>query len=269
MEEMRGAAMAYYANMSNDQQQMVLGFYESLDTNGDGKVGVQEYLDFLEQKGYSKRHMPPNLFKLLDENNDGTLDFEECHRRVLCDGCQSYLWGLYFVCVDCYNVGTGATYELCCSCYRNKNFSHAHSSFLDNYALLWTNRSKVKTWEEQEETCNGKTSNGGVSKRVLVVRISGGIRLEHVLRKICDRWNNLCIGSFSLSYVLDESDCELDNEESFDNILYLYPTTDRIDAKVEISRGLNSEITEALPELEVNFVVELIVSTDLVWRSML
>ncbi|KAF7132580.1 hypothetical protein RHSIM_Rhsim09G0009100 [Rhododendron simsii] len=69
--------------------------------------------------------------------------------------------------------------------------------------------------------------------KVLVVRISGGIRLEHVLGKICDRWNNLCIGSFSLSYVLDGSDCELDNEESFDNMLYLYPTTDRIDAKVE------------------------------------
>ncbi|KAI8569404.1 hypothetical protein RHMOL_Rhmol02G0276500 [Rhododendron molle] len=67
--------------------------------------------------------------------------------------------------------------------------------------------------------------------QVLVVRIFGGIRLEHVLRKICDRWDNLCIGSFSLSYVLDGSDCKLDNEESFDNMLYLYPTTDRIHAK--------------------------------------
>ncbi|KAI8523561.1 hypothetical protein RHMOL_Rhmol13G0083900 [Rhododendron molle] len=69
--------------------------------------------------------------------------------------------------------------------------------------------------------------------QVLVVRIFGGIRLEHVLRKICDRWDNLCIGSFSLSYVLDGSDCKLDNEESFDNMVYLYPTTDRIHAKVE------------------------------------
>ncbi|KAG5531881.1 hypothetical protein RHGRI_026479 [Rhododendron griersonianum] len=69
--------------------------------------------------------------------------------------------------------------------------------------------------------------------QVLVVRISGGIRLEHVLRKICDMWDNLCIGSFSLFYVLDGSDCKLDNEESFDNMLYLYPTTDRIYATVE------------------------------------
>ncbi|KAG5558170.1 hypothetical protein RHGRI_008181 [Rhododendron griersonianum] len=69
--------------------------------------------------------------------------------------------------------------------------------------------------------------------QVLVVRIFGGIRLEHVLRKICDRWDNLCIDSFSLFYVLDGSDCKLDNEESFDNMLYLYPTTDRIYGTVE------------------------------------
>ncbi|KAI8562466.1 hypothetical protein RHMOL_Rhmol03G0039100 [Rhododendron molle] len=77
--------------------------------------------------------------------------------------------------------------------------------------------------------------------QVLVVRISGGIRLEHVLRKICDRWDNLCIGSFSLFYVLDGSDCKLDNEESFDNMLYLYPTIDRIHAKVEEIKSCSGE----------------------------
>ncbi|KAG5560457.1 hypothetical protein RHGRI_003692 [Rhododendron griersonianum] len=104
--------MAYYTNMSHDQQLMVLGFYESIDTNGDGKVSVQEYLDFLKQKGYN-RYVPPNLFKLLDKNNDGTLDFEECvtffymvagHRLVICDGCRSYLWGLHFLCVECHSA---------------------------------------------------------------------------------------------------------------------------------------------------------------------
>ncbi|KAE9452986.1 hypothetical protein C3L33_15115, partial [Rhododendron williamsianum] len=106
MEEMRGAAMAYYANMSIDQQQKLLSFYKSLDTNGDGKVSIQEYLDFLVKKGYT-RFVPPNLFKLLDENNDGTLNFDECVtffyminglRLVICDECGSYLWGLYFLC---------------------------------------------------------------------------------------------------------------------------------------------------------------------------
>ncbi|KAG5560462.1 hypothetical protein RHGRI_003695 [Rhododendron griersonianum] len=111
MEEMQGAAMAYYANMPNNQQQMVRSFYESIDRNGDGKVSIQEYSVFLAEKGY-KQCMPPNLFKLLDRNNDGTLDFEECvtffymitcNRLVICKGCESYLWGLHFLCVECYN----------------------------------------------------------------------------------------------------------------------------------------------------------------------
>ncbi|KAF7149877.1 hypothetical protein RHSIM_Rhsim02G0046900 [Rhododendron simsii] len=154
MEEMRRVAMAYYVKMSNYQQQMVRGFYRSIDTNGDGKVSIHEYLDFLTQNGYN-RHVPPNLFKLLDKNNDGTLDFEECvtlfymvtcHRLVICDGCRSYLWGLHFLCVECHSAG-GRTFDLCCSCYRNNNFRHAHSTFLDNYALLRTKPRKVEIKE--------------------------------------------------------------------------------------------------------------------------
>ncbi|KAE9453014.1 hypothetical protein C3L33_15110, partial [Rhododendron williamsianum] len=144
MEEMRAAAMAYYANMSEDQQKKLLKFYKSLDTNGDGKVSIHEYLDFLVRKGLTQ-HVPPDLFKLLDKDNGGTLDFEESvtffymfanNRLVICDGCRSYLWGLHFLCVECYKANKKETYDLCCSCYRNKNFTHEHSSFKDNYALL-------------------------------------------------------------------------------------------------------------------------------------
>ncbi|KAE9457971.1 hypothetical protein C3L33_10124, partial [Rhododendron williamsianum] len=76
MEEMRGAAMAYYANMSEDQQQSFERFNSLMDGNGDGKVRFQEYLDFIRKQGYN--HVPSNLFRLLDENNRGYLDFEEC-----------------------------------------------------------------------------------------------------------------------------------------------------------------------------------------------
>lgn len=167
MEEMREVAMAYYAKLPNDQKQLVWSFFKTLDGNGDGKVSIQEYSDFVKETGRSK-FLTPNLFKLLDKNHDGTLDFEECvtifymiksHRLVFCDGCGSYMLGIHFICVECYNVGKG-TYDLCCSCYRNNNFNHVHSFFLDNYALLrakpWEDntqavvksRSKSKEWEE-------------------------------------------------------------------------------------------------------------------------
>ncbi|KAG5560460.1 hypothetical protein RHGRI_003694 [Rhododendron griersonianum] len=158
MEEMRGAAMAYYANMPNNQQQMVRSFYESIDRNGDGKVSIQEYSVFLAEKGY-KQCMPPNLFKLLDRNNDGTLDFEECvtffymitcNRLVICKGCESYLWGLHFLCVECYNVSKEKTLKL------QKGKKRLPTMF-------------VKTSEGQEETSNNvKTSKGRVSKREMV-----------------------------------------------------------------------------------------------------
>ncbi|KAH7858483.1 hypothetical protein Vadar_024364 [Vaccinium darrowii] len=144
MEEMRGAAMAHYVNMSNKKQQEVVKFFNSIDKNGDGDVSTEEFLDFIRKKGYNME-LPQNVFKLLDENNDGTLNFEETvtffymitfKKFTFCKGCGIYLSGLHFVCVKCHKADKEKTYDLCSSCYRNKNHSHTHTKFLDNDALL-------------------------------------------------------------------------------------------------------------------------------------
>ncbi|KAH7858414.1 hypothetical protein Vadar_023590 [Vaccinium darrowii] len=77
MEEMREAAMAYYARLPNDQKQLVLSFFKTLHSNGDGKASIQEYSDYVKEAGRSK-FLTPKLFKLLDKDDDDTLDFEEC-----------------------------------------------------------------------------------------------------------------------------------------------------------------------------------------------
>ncbi|KAE9455517.1 hypothetical protein C3L33_12565, partial [Rhododendron williamsianum] len=124
MEEVRAAAMAYYANMSIGQKQAVQDFYKSLDANGDGMVTSQEYLDALRKVGLNQTRFPSNLFQLLDKNNDGFLDFEECvtlyymitgQRIISCDGCGSFMLGLHFLCVECYRVSKDKTFDLCCS----------------------------------------------------------------------------------------------------------------------------------------------------------
>ncbi|XP_058201621.1 uncharacterized protein LOC131316316 [Rhododendron vialii] len=152
MEEMREAAMACYANMSNEQQQLVVSFFNSIDAEGDGKVSTAEYLDFLKTKGWCQKEVPQNLFEHVDADNDGTLDFEECvtfyylitfKRFLFCKGC-----GLHFVCVECHKKEK--SYDLCSSCYHNKNFSHAHSSFLDNNTPLQPNQpSKREKWKRR------------------------------------------------------------------------------------------------------------------------
>ncbi|KAH7864694.1 hypothetical protein Vadar_032720 [Vaccinium darrowii] len=82
---------------------------------------------------------------------------------------------------------------------------------------------------------------------VVVVRLFGGIKLYDVFKKICDRWQNLC---YSLSYVLDGSDCKIVDEEAFDNMIYLCPASNRIYAIVEefrssiaLSGGSSSGVT--------------------------
>ncbi|KAH7858979.1 hypothetical protein Vadar_030101 [Vaccinium darrowii] len=123
MEEMRGAAMAHYANMSDKKQKEVVKFFNSIDKSGDGVVSNEEFFNFIRKKGF-EMEMPQNVFKLLDENNDGTLSFEECvtffymikyKKFAFCKGCGIYLSGIHFVCVKCHEADKEKSFDLCSS----------------------------------------------------------------------------------------------------------------------------------------------------------
>ncbi|OMO95240.1 Calcium-binding EF-hand [Corchorus capsularis] len=148
MDEIREAALAYYANLPESMKQQAWSFFRSLDRNGDGKIDVQEYTIALNRMGITWMN---NLgfFKELDRDGNGTLDFDEVitlfylkesGRSYFCDGCRAFLKGVYFTCLTCFNSGpaTCSSFDLCCSCYRNNNFNHHHhaTSFVDNYVLL-------------------------------------------------------------------------------------------------------------------------------------
>ncbi|KAG5560430.1 hypothetical protein RHGRI_003670 [Rhododendron griersonianum] len=140
--KIRGAAMAYYANLSDEEQRKAWEFFKSIDTDGNGTISRREYSRSLAKMGYPDTQ---NAFKMLDKNGDGALDFKECitlfyiitvhNGGVFCDGCGINLWDIYFVCVGCYMAG-GNTYDLCCDCYRTKNFNHQNAVFCDNFKLL-------------------------------------------------------------------------------------------------------------------------------------
>ncbi|KAG5540307.1 hypothetical protein RHGRI_020517 [Rhododendron griersonianum] len=69
--------------------------------------------------------------------------------------------------------------------------------------------------------------------QILPVRLSGGGRLKDVLSSICNRWNNLSVGKFSVSYAYEDGYCALQNESDFENMLFLFSNSDRINAKVD------------------------------------
>ncbi|OMO95248.1 Calcium-binding EF-hand, partial [Corchorus capsularis] len=152
MEEVRETAMTYYAKLPQSHKDEATNFFESLDSDGDGKINVEEFMAWVKKRGFKSITRSERLFKELDKDENGTLDFNEVvtlfylnksGRFVFCDGngCGAFLKGNYFTCVKCFKAGTsaaGGSCDLCCSCYRDNNFNHRddHTTFVDNYALL-------------------------------------------------------------------------------------------------------------------------------------
>ncbi|XP_065862955.1 uncharacterized protein [Euphorbia lathyris] len=148
MEEITNIAKAYYANFSDKQKQSVTDLFKRIDTDGDGKISLEEYEQFVKNK--FKSISSAQFFKKLDKDENGTLDFEEfitlqylytTERVYSCDGCKVFLDGTYFTCVKCFNNVSGNTYDLCCDCYGSR-IHHQHSVFLDNYTMLQTRKNK-------------------------------------------------------------------------------------------------------------------------------
>jgi hypothetical protein len=154
MEELHMAAVAYYHNSAPHLQQLVANFFCSMDTNQDGGVSFDEFLNFIQQCGYNNWIDPNYFFRSLNRNRVGRLDFSEVltlyyimkTRSVQCRYCGTWLVGLYFTCVQCFDTANSTTYDLCAPCYGNpQRFHHHHhagtnNTFLDNYVLLRSKR---------------------------------------------------------------------------------------------------------------------------------
>ncbi|XP_073309110.1 uncharacterized protein [Primulina huaijiensis] len=149
MEELREIATAQYQAGSPEDQALAHQFFQSLDTNGDRKVDLAEFLAFTSRQGYS-RLGNPNFFKYLDKNGNGTLDFWEvltmCYiiksGRPFCDSCGNFIPGMFFTCVECFKKGEN-TFDLCRDCYKSMRRDHSHGGsprFLDNYTLLMASK---------------------------------------------------------------------------------------------------------------------------------
>nr|XP_043635549.1 uncharacterized protein LOC122606758 [Erigeron canadensis] len=117
-----------------------------MDNNGDGKIGIKEYLEFMKDEGYDQM-INFSFFNQLDIDRNGTLDFFEVMTvyyivrsgRPFCDCCKKFITSTYLSCVGCFEDPTGKSFYLCLDCYCRKKCSHTHnglSRFLDNYTLL-------------------------------------------------------------------------------------------------------------------------------------
>ncbi|XP_047955572.1 uncharacterized protein LOC125201479 [Salvia hispanica] len=145
MEELREVAKAHYHSSPPHVQALAHKFYRSMDSDGDGRVDVSEFLDFMRHEGYSCMENPC-FFDDLDVDRNGTLDFFEVMTlyyiiksgRPFCDCCDKFIPGLFFSCVECYKNGR-SSFDLCRDCYGKGRCDHNHGGrvhFLDNHTLL-------------------------------------------------------------------------------------------------------------------------------------
>ncbi|PIN02189.1 hypothetical protein CDL12_25297 [Handroanthus impetiginosus] len=116
-----------------------------MDTDGDGRVDLSEFLAFMRQQGYLDMHNP-SFFNVLDHDDNGTLDFAEVMTlyyiiksgRPFCNSCKNFIPGIFFSCVECFK-NPKKPFNICHDCYRFTKCKHDHNGrvqFLDNYTLL-------------------------------------------------------------------------------------------------------------------------------------
>jgi hypothetical protein len=151
MEGIRQAAVAYYEHLPEEKMKSAEDTFRAMDKNGDGKISLREYVDYLTNSNNAV-FTHPNIFRALDKDNNGSLDFGEAivlyyilfsGRALLCKCCDTFLADVYFSCFQCFCLDESpSTYDLCCACYRGKRFTHHDDAiFWDNYTLLSQSRS--------------------------------------------------------------------------------------------------------------------------------
>ncbi|KAK6914165.1 EF-hand domain, partial [Dillenia turbinata] len=139
MESLSKIATAYYSKASEQVKQLAIKFFHSMDTNGDGRISLHEFLSFMTQEGYSQMSKP-QFFRELDKDGTNTLDFEE----VLTLFYVRRVEGASAMAVVAFLLESNAhSFCVCFDCYRNNTYIHEQCSFLDNFALLEMKRQEA------------------------------------------------------------------------------------------------------------------------------
>lgn len=149
MEEVREIARLQYEIAGAEVKCEAVKFFSSMDSDGDGKVSIQEMWSFMMEQGFPPHFRNLKFFTLLDSDASGALTFDEVRTlfyiittgRPCCSNCSLFIAGTFFSCPDC------PTFHLCLNCFRDAQpRHHIHDGrrvhFLDTYAYLQTLRSR-------------------------------------------------------------------------------------------------------------------------------
>ncbi|KAK9180038.1 hypothetical protein WN943_029245 [Citrus x changshan-huyou] len=74
-QEFHDSAIICYNNATEEVQNLAKNFFNSMDTNGDGRISRSEFLQFLGK--FNNTQWIQELFQSINQNGDGSLDFIE------------------------------------------------------------------------------------------------------------------------------------------------------------------------------------------------
>ncbi|KAL5542419.1 hypothetical protein UlMin_010129 [Ulmus minor] len=140
MEQLHKIAQAYYHAAPENIKQSAKEFIKRMDTNGDGNVKLHEFLAFTKKEGYVQMSNPHFFNDLIWNDSFGfwegmTLYYIVQSGRPFCDGCGTFIKGMYFTCVQCFEKGK--SFNIGISCFGSRSYVHEHQDqFLDNFYCL-------------------------------------------------------------------------------------------------------------------------------------
>ncbi|XP_037491339.1 uncharacterized protein LOC105638425 isoform X2 [Jatropha curcas] len=166
MEKIRLDASAYYRSLTPAGKRWAQDGFDAMDKTGSGKVSLKQYSEFFKQRGLVELTYP-DLFKALDTNGDGTLDFDEyitvyylCmnNKLIFCEACGVFLSGSYMSCHQCFKYGSGDPYNICYDCYSRNKFDHHRDAYFVDSQKLQSAANKASAVKKGTAVNNGSTT---------------------------------------------------------------------------------------------------------------
>ncbi|XP_068331528.1 uncharacterized protein [Pyrus communis] len=141
MEDLRQIAFAYFKDASKQIQQLVDEFFSEMDVDGNDRVSLQEFTEYMERDEDCKHLCNSLFFDELKKEGHEELDFMDVMTlQPFCNGqCKKIIKGVYFACVKCFDdYATDAinTFNVCTACYVDAKYVHGHDKLLDSFLLL-------------------------------------------------------------------------------------------------------------------------------------